>query len=298
MKDLNALNDWFEEIRLDETDDIPTPLFIVGSPRSGTTLVYQMITHSFDVAYVSNFIARFWGNPLIGVKLQNEIYGDKEFNSSFISHHGYSKESPLEPHEFGNFWKRWFYEDENDFRDEKFVVSPDFYKTLALMQENTGKKWIFKNLTLSLKIPLLKKIFPQARFIYVKREKSSVMKSLLTGRKERFGSYDHWWSVKPKDYVNIKKLSGIEQVYHQIESINNQIEADLSRLNSDDFFIFDYEDLLGYQDTLFQQLISWGYHKVKDVPDHFFNSPSSDKDDKLDNEIRSFLDKRSNDVHS
>jgi len=31
-----------------------SPLFIVGPPRCGSTLLYQVLTEAFDLAYVSN----------------------------------------------------------------------------------------------------------------------------------------------------------------------------------------------------------------------------------------------------
>ena len=39
------------------------PIFIVGPPRSGTTLVYQALIEYLDVGYLSNFHGWFWGAP-------------------------------------------------------------------------------------------------------------------------------------------------------------------------------------------------------------------------------------------
>ena len=39
-------------------------LFIVGVPRSGTTLLYQLMCTHLDVGYVSNAMARWWMAPI------------------------------------------------------------------------------------------------------------------------------------------------------------------------------------------------------------------------------------------
>ncbi|MCB0031474.1 MAG: sulfotransferase, partial [Anaerolineales bacterium] len=44
-------------------------LFVVGAPRSGTTLLYQLLATRFAVSYFNNFTARFTAAPLLGQKL-------------------------------------------------------------------------------------------------------------------------------------------------------------------------------------------------------------------------------------
>jgi hypothetical protein len=39
------------------------PVFIVGAPRSGSTLLYQLIVVRFDVGYLSNLHCRLYGAP-------------------------------------------------------------------------------------------------------------------------------------------------------------------------------------------------------------------------------------------
>jgi hypothetical protein len=38
--------------------------FIVGAPRSGTTLLLQTIINHYNLGYINNFIARFWEAPV------------------------------------------------------------------------------------------------------------------------------------------------------------------------------------------------------------------------------------------
>jgi ABC-type oligopeptide transport system ATPase subunit len=43
--------------------------FIVGLPRSGTTLLSQLLAYSLDAGYTTNFAARFWLAPVHGLRL-------------------------------------------------------------------------------------------------------------------------------------------------------------------------------------------------------------------------------------
>src|SRR5581483_9026315 len=44
-------------------------IFILGLPRSGTTLLSQIIFNNLDLACTNNLIARFWDAPLCGTHL-------------------------------------------------------------------------------------------------------------------------------------------------------------------------------------------------------------------------------------
>ena len=41
------------------------PVFILGAPRSGSTLLMQVISDSLDVGYLNNFHCKFYGAPSI-----------------------------------------------------------------------------------------------------------------------------------------------------------------------------------------------------------------------------------------
>ena len=45
------------------------PLVIVGLPRSGTTLVYELLVQAFDVAYLTKLYSYLYGIPNLTTKL-------------------------------------------------------------------------------------------------------------------------------------------------------------------------------------------------------------------------------------
>ena len=245
---IEEVNDFFTTLKIRNPENIHEniPIFIIGSPRSGTTLIYQALVSYFDIEYPTNFIAKFWGNPIIGYIMQQELYAHdrKTFISKFSSHHGHSENSNFEPHEFGYFWSRWFGHSKSHYTDKNYKVSDELKTTVNSLLSISNKNWIFKNLTLSLKIPLIKIIFPNAKFIYVKRSPFSIAQSLYKGRLDRFGDDKKWWSLIPKEIEQINKLFPKEQVAAQVYCITKQIENDLNNLNNDDYITVKYEDYI------------------------------------------------------
>lgn len=80
--------------------------FVVGPPRSGTTLLTQLLAYVFDLGYVTNIAARFWDAPTTGMMLSRCILGDRPV-PSFRSRYA-STDTAGDIHEFGRFWRRHF----------------------------------------------------------------------------------------------------------------------------------------------------------------------------------------------
>jgi hypothetical protein len=45
----------------------------VGVPRSGTTLLYQLIARFLRVGFITNRMARYWMTPIAGAMLSGRI---------------------------------------------------------------------------------------------------------------------------------------------------------------------------------------------------------------------------------
>ncbi len=78
-------------------------LFIIGLPRSGTTLVYQYIVHRLRVSYFSNAVGRYPRSPCVATLWERATKGD--YRSDFASNYG-ATTGPAAPHEAGNVWGR------------------------------------------------------------------------------------------------------------------------------------------------------------------------------------------------
>jgi hypothetical protein len=80
-------------------------IFVFGLPRSGTTLVTQLIAQCARTGFINNFVARFWKAPVTGIRFAKTL-GVAAKGSDFQSNFG-ATESLLGIHEFGYFWRHW-----------------------------------------------------------------------------------------------------------------------------------------------------------------------------------------------
>jgi hypothetical protein len=178
-------------------------LFILGCPRSGTTLTSQLLINGFSLGYISNRIAPFYG----GLGLAEKVFktNQKFTLLSYESRHGRTPERHG-PHECGEFWYQFFPRDPHyaDLRSVKRPACGQLRKHLAAFQRTVGLPLVFKNVMLSARLPVLQEVFPEAVFLVVHREREATVQSILKAR-ERVGMPPReWWSLRPKGF----ELSG------------------------------------------------------------------------------------------
>lgn len=104
-KFLSALNDRLALFEAEQsvTSDREWPhIWVIGLPRSGSTLLMQLICAGLNVGYINNLTARFWRAPQTGMRLSNILLNDTR-PKLFSSHYGSSPELSG-PHEFSYFW--------------------------------------------------------------------------------------------------------------------------------------------------------------------------------------------------
>src|ERR1051326_495618 len=74
LADLNELlaplEAWLEQ---DFQAPIHPVTFVLGPPRSGTTVTGQLIARSGLFGFISNFAARFWGAPALGLRIERDL---------------------------------------------------------------------------------------------------------------------------------------------------------------------------------------------------------------------------------
>ena len=249
-------------------------LFILGLPRSGTTLIYQYIVHRLNVACFTHEVGRYYHSPCLVTFFQNKIYGP--YQSDFRSSYGKITGS-ASPREAGAFWGR-FFGLERYIRYEE--VSPKDIRTLqntvACIQHIFGNKpFVNKNVKHMLRIDALSKIFPDSYFLIVERNLNDVALSTIRARYNVLKNPRDWWSVKPPDYESIKKLPAAHQVARQLMTLKEKLETDLSCVAPDRVLQTRYEDFCNNPEYLIDSLkppfTSAGYRNNK----HASFAPSS-----------------------
>jgi hypothetical protein len=210
-------------------------IYVVGLPRSGTTLLSQLISRCLPVGYINNLIARFWRNPVVGIRLSQAAFGpDIREKINLSSTHGVTTD-PWGPHEFGYFWRHWLKLDEA--RTHKLpadilarVERTGLRQALDRMAGAFGAPLIFKNIICGFQASFLNEVRPNSLFVLIERDPQAVAVSLLRSRKERYGDASVWWSLKPSTYEEICNIKSQEvQIERQIVDGARDFQEELAK---------------------------------------------------------------------
>lgn len=226
----------------DSAEPLPYPtVFILGAPRSGTTLIYQSLVTAFDFSYFTNTHCRLFGAPWLIEKALKP--SDKFHRSSFRSRFGLVNGWNA-PSECGDFWYRFFprhpqYVRLKDADPEKMR---ELRTSLHAFQKASGKPLLIKNLPCALRLEPLCKIFPEAIFLVVYRRETDTAHSILDSRKKLYGSYDRWFSLEPPNIDQLKKLTVPGQAIEQIRTVYKEINRVRQKDDSHRFMNIRYEE--------------------------------------------------------
>ncbi|HEX9626848.1 MAG TPA: sulfotransferase [Acidiferrobacterales bacterium] len=253
----------------------PDPLFIVGAPRSGTTLVYQIVTQQFRCAYFTRQFNYAYGAPNLLARMLRPFCRRPAavFESNYGSIAGWRA-----PAEIGNFWFRWLPQDGVDghYVEPREGALDDYGRmrdTVGSLARIFGAPLVFKSVYLSMAIGVLAAIFPDARFVFVRRDPFFTSQSILVGRLKRRDP-DAWWSVKIPGYRDLAGQPLWYQATEQVCATERIVERDLARHADGRHFVINYEELCARPRDIVERLAAWlpeGFERYADpaLPDAF-----------------------------
>lgn len=220
------------------------PVFIVGPPRSGSTILYQLITNYLDVLYIDNLMNMSKEAPWFGAWLSNKIYGNAPHNS-FESHHGKTLKSGLHAPNEGLFWYKWLPKDSHYVGEGQIDKSDiDEIKDFVYAIMNRYRKPIvFKNLSFSMRLEFIKEAFPKAKIIYIRRDPVYVAQSIYIARKKEKVKKNEIWSIRPVEEEKLKKMPEVKHIVTQVYLIEKKITKDLQQLIPQQWTVVEYENM-------------------------------------------------------
>jgi hypothetical protein len=244
---LERLNDLLGPAQEEEYRDLPEAfptLHIVGVPRSGTTLIYQLLASHLDVGYVNNLIACFWRSPVYGIRLSRKVLS-RSWRSSLSSSFGRT-DGPQEPHEFGYFWSSQLGYPSLAQRPPEFEDGIDWLRlrrVLLNMAHAFGRPMMFKPFLLTWHLQRMKEVMPRTVFVHVRRDPVDTALSLVRLRRRVLGSADRWASLRPLEADELEHEPYWWQVAGQVFHLERAITEQLDRLSPSCVVEIDYEEL-------------------------------------------------------
>ncbi len=221
------------------------PIFILGPPRCGSTFTYQLLSENFLLEYIDNLTHLFYRTLYLGNRFSHSIYNDQP-HGNFSSKAGNTIHAGWHaPSECPPFWYRaipkqnhWVSKEDLDQKAINLISDP-IYGIMG----RTRRPLLIKNLFMVERIPLIKEIFPHARYLILKRDRLQTGRSILNQRKKLGIPEDQWWSVRPRNYQDLQYHSVEEKTAAQIHYLEEQIDEELKEVPPQRKFNLHYEEL-------------------------------------------------------
>lgn len=222
---LGFIDDIFTSYKI---DSVPI-ICIVGAPRSGTTLAYQVLTEAFENNHLTNFSNLVYATPVLGFKIQKKLC--LRYINKYSSNHGFVSGlcGEAEGLKFWNYWSKQKLE-ETDSLD---AIS--LKKLHCRLRKIDNKPFITGYLGLSFSIDLMRNEFKNILFVNLKRDMLSTCYSLY----KFYGKNNELMSIVPKACVKKRYSSKHEMVVDQIM----QMHKCISIKKDNDFINITYKEL-------------------------------------------------------
>ena len=220
----------------------PLPLIlIVGPPRGGTTLVYQVLARAFDVAYPSNLSAIFPRSPIYATRLFERLVrsGSGDFQSF------YGKTAELGgPNDGFHIWNRWL--GPNRHISSTNITEAevrDMQRFFHAWTSTFAKPFLNKNNRNTHCIGFLAEHLPAAFFVVVNRNPIEIARSLIRARAEIQGNKKARWGLQSQETHSDEEFGYVRDVCEQIIRINAAIHEQVSAIDPHRVAHVDYHSL-------------------------------------------------------
>lgn len=232
-----------------------TPIFVLGAPRSGTTLLYQLLVEGLDVGWLAN--AHMASPGRASTIERRDRPRAARTASDWESSHGATREA-WGPSEAGEFWYRVFPREPHQL-GEWDPTRQQRRQLRAMVREfldACGGPVVLKNVFNTLRVPQLADALPEARFVHIERDLESNARSLLAGRAKR-GDLNAWWSARPDGADELRDATPAEQVVWQVQRMNDIAHEELGALHHDRGLIVSYDELCADPGALLTRIHAW-----------------------------------------
>lgn len=193
------------------------PIFVVGPPRTGSTLVAEALLRRFQLGYIPNVVALAPVMLARVARLSPRVVTSPPPGPIHGGYHGFVP-GLRSPSEAGKLVDRWL----------AAPVDPEALRGhLAALSHAAQAPVLLKSLTVGENLPALVRAFPRARYLRLRRDPIEVARSILEGRRRLGIPADGWWSVSPPGRDAVAHLSEEEQAAWQVVAIEQMLDVGL-----------------------------------------------------------------------
>jgi hypothetical protein len=212
---------------------IDRPVFIIAAPRSGSTLLFETLAQNREFWTLGDESHR----QIESIPALHPGAGNYASNRLTAEHAGEATAREL--------YRNFITDLRNSDGTRLFDIQPDQRPATVRLLEKTPKN--------ALRIPFLRKLFPDARFVYLYRNPRDNISSLLDSwRSGRFVTYPDLpdWSGIPWSHLLIpgwQTLDGMtlaEIVAAQWRTTHETILGDLAEVPGENWYMLNYQALL------------------------------------------------------
>ncbi|MCF8229573.1 MAG: sulfotransferase [Bacteroidales bacterium] len=241
-------------------------LFIVGCPRSGTTILLQWLASLNLFSYPTNVLNRFAYAPYIGAQIQKILFDKKfdfsnEFNDinssiSFSSNLGKSM-GALSTNEFQHFFRNYMNNIVPRYLNDDEIKDVDFKgikEGLSSIEVAFGKPFIVKFFMLQFNLDLAFKYLSNSIFAFIKRDPIYNMQSILFAREKYNNDKNEWLGFMPKEYFELKGMDVYHQIAGQVYYTNKSINDAFVSIPNKNKIKIQYKDFCNNPKKYYHQI--------------------------------------------
>lgn len=224
-------------------DTAPAPVFLIGPPRTGTTILYQRLLTHYRFTYPSNMDAALFTMPSLAhcvsrrFKDRIRFHGDSSDYGYVAGMWGASEAGPM---------MRYFLD--NESRREMFG------NAVRYVSAASGLPFLCKNTLNSVRLPAIFEALPNAFVVRTHRDREATARSILKMRRHN-GDETEWAGVKPDGYEAVLDQEPIEQTRWQYDAVQARIDNDLRAVGHQAFDVV-YEEFVADPPGILGRLVA------------------------------------------
>lgn len=243
-----------------------SPIFIVGGTRTGSTFLYQLMSKYSDLWYITNNVNKnYYKEPVEGIK--HEVKKDIKKYITLNNSYGKTK-NQFDVSEASMVLANWFGGDHPSQTKSCKILNTKkeqhMFNTFKHVKEKLGKDIVIKNAWNNFRVKEIKRIIPNSKFIWIKRDIRDAAISDYFARKRLGNTKNIWNSSTPANYKEIQNLEPFEQVILQQYEYYKALEETLCN-----HIVIWYEDLCVNTNQVIKKINDYANVNFKEINKEF-----------------------------